>query len=171
MRGRVTREKHTWPGLHPQPDETRARCCIAMAVPSKMHRMSKTIPHFVHWLLDPTYIEWIVLSHFINKLFLDPVSNSRAPVLIKPSASLNFSFDPFLLTLLGEYPSKTCVICRAPECKVEEEENLSSLARECKIENDLQAQKSQVQQIEMTFRITGMEKCGQNVLSRWHTKD
>lgn len=75
-----------------------------------------------------THIERIIFSHLVHQLFPDPLPDSRMALLIKPAESLHLLHDPFLLALLREDPTETCVIRRAPKCEIKDEKYLGGLA-------------------------------------------
>jgi hypothetical protein len=71
-----------------------------------------------------TDIKRIILAHLPGQLRADPSSHSWSAIRIKPAHSLYLFYDPPFLALLCQDPSKSSIICRSPESKVEKEESL-----------------------------------------------
>lgn len=84
-----------------------------------------------------TNVERIILAHLAGELVSNPVTNSRTPVSIKPSSPLDFSNDPFLLTLFSEHPTEPSIISTSPERKVEKEKDLRGMTWQEKEDDEL----------------------------------
>ena len=127
-------------------------CCTLMVVPIhhvRTHRVTR---------VKIANIERIILSHLASELLPDPVSYRRLALLVKPPEPLHLPYNPFLLALLGEDPAESHVVCSTPESEIQEKENPRGLPGEEEVQDDLKAQETEIEEIDVRFRISRVEQ-------------
>lgn len=119
----------------------------------------------------PTHIKRIILAHLSSELVPNPIFHMRTALRIKPPQPLDLPNDPFPFALFRKNPAKTSIICCSPEGKVEEKESLSCVPGQKEENDQLQSQKSKIEQVQMALGVTRMEECRQDIMSGWNAKD